>query len=232
MQTFHQLFDPESSTYTYLLACAQTQAAVIIDPVAEQIDRDLGLILGEQLTLRYLLETHAHADHVTSAGALARLTGALAAAPRPCGIDPAPIQLTDGDVLWFGKECLRAIATPGHTAGSMCYLWRDKVFTGDTLLIDGCGRTDFQSGDAGALYDSVTGRLFTLPEETVVYPAHDYQGRTSSTIGWEKAHNRRLAGRSRQDFIALMESLNLPRPRLIDVAVPANRRLGLDPHAA
>lgn len=232
MQTFHQLFDPESSTYTYLLACAQTRAAVIIDPVAGQLDRDLGLVLGEQLTLRYLLETHAHADHVTSAGALARMTGALAAAPRPCGIDPAPIQLTDGDVLWFGKESLRAIATPGHTAGSMCYLWRDKLFTGDTLLIDGCGRTDFQSGDAGALYDSITERLFPLPDETVVYPAHDYQGRTSSTIGWEKAHNRRLAGRSRDDFIALMQALDLPRPRLIDVAVPANRRLGLDPHAA
>jgi glyoxylase-like metal-dependent hydrolase (beta-lactamase superfamily II) len=159
------------------------------------------------------------------------LTGALAAAPSGCGILPADRQLVDGDSLQFGDEVLRALHTPGHTAGSMSYLWRDCVFTGDCLLIDGCGRTDFQSGDAGLMYDSITERLFTLPDETLVYPAHDYHGLTMSSIGHEKRHNARLAGRSREEFIALMASLQLPRPRMMDVAVPANRNLGL-PHAA
>ncbi len=180
------------------------------------------------MTLRYTLETHAHADHVTSAGLLCQRTGAKSAAPVQCGILPADLQLDDGAAICFGDETIRALHTPGHTAGSMSYLWRDCVFTGDALLIAGCGRTDFQSGDPGTLYDSITGRLFTLPEATRVYPAHDYQGRTVSTIGEEKRCNPRLAGKTREEFVRLMNSLDLPKPRLLDVAVPANQRLGLD----
>ncbi len=230
----HQLFDATSSTYTYVLASGPNRAAVIIDPIAEQIERDLAFLRERGLALRYVIETHAHADHITSAGELARVTGAYAAVPSGCGIRPAPVQLAEGDSLWFGLTFLAAVHTPGHTAGSMCYVWRDEhcVFTGDTLLIGGCGRTDFQSGDPGALYDSIAQKLFTLPDDVRVYPAHDYHGRTHTTIGAERTGNPRLAGRSREDFISLMHALNLPKPNLIDVAVPANRRLGQVPHAA
>jgi glyoxylase-like metal-dependent hydrolase (beta-lactamase superfamily II) len=200
--------------------------------VDRQVERDLALIKRIGLTLRYALETHAHADHVTGAARLIAATGALAAAPSGCGIAPANVQLQDGDALLFGvAEQLRALHTPGHTAGSMSYVWRGNVFTGDSLLIDGCGRTDFQGGDAGALYDSIQRRLFTLPDITRVYPGHDYRGNAVSTIGWEKRHNARLAGRSRPDFIELMGNLKLPRPKMMDIFVPANRRLGI-PHAA
>jgi len=178
--------------------------------------------------LRLILETHAHADHVTSAGRLRHLTGARAAVPSGCGIAPAELQLIEGDRIAFGSaETIDVLHTPGHTAGSMCYLWRGNLFTGDTLLIDGCGRTDFQGGSAAALYDSITRKLFALPDATRVWPGHDYKGQSVSTIGWEKGHNARLAGRSREDFIALMDGLDLPHPKLIDVAVPANRKLGL-----
>ena len=154
--------------------------------------------------------------------------------PRPsgCGITSANVQLQDGDTLLFGvARAISALHTPGHTAGSMSYLWRGNVFTGDTLLIDGCGRTDFQSGDAGALFDSIQGKLFTLPDITRVYPGHDYRGNSVSTIGWEKRHNARLANRDRAEFIELMADLHLPRPKMIDIAVPANKLLGI-PHAA
>jgi sulfur dioxygenase len=224
-----QLFDHESFTYTYLLVDPVTGAAALIDPVDTRAERDLDVIKQSNARLELLLETHAHADHVTSAGRLRELTGAKAGAPIGCGIAPADIQLFDGDQVRFGNEVVRVIHTPGHTAGSVSYLWRNNVFTGDALLIGGCGRTDFQSGDAGALYDSITGKLFTLPDETVVFPAHDYNGRNSSTIGIEKIHNTRLVGKSREEFIQLMAALSLPPPRLMDVAVPANQRLGL-PH--
>lgn len=228
MRDFHQLFDTTSSTFTYVIADPNTRDAVIIDPVDSHFQDYLQLFETEGLILRYAVETHAHADHITSAGLLCERTGAKAAAPVHCGILPADLQLDDGSIIQFGSETLRAVHTPGHTAGSMSYLWRDCVFTGDALLIGGCGRTDFQSGDAGELYDSVTRKLFTLPDTTRVYPAHDYNGHMVSTIGIEKRDNARLAGKTREEFVRLMGSLDLPKPRLIDIAVPANQRLGLD----
>jgi glyoxylase-like metal-dependent hydrolase (beta-lactamase superfamily II) len=227
-----QLFDAESSTYTYILAAPGSNEAVIIDSVDRHWERDLRHLERLGLKLAYILETHAHADHVTGAGKLRALTGAKAAVPSGCGIPPAELQLNDGDTIGFGAgEEIRVLHTPGHTAGSMCYTWRDNVFTGDTLLIDGCGRTDFQSGSAEALYDSVTGKLFALPDATRLWPGHDYKGQSVSTIGWEKRHNARLANRSRADFVELMSKLDLPRPKMMDVAVPANRNLGV-PHGA
>jgi len=227
----HQLFDPESCTFTYCLVERATREAVLIDSVDRHVERDYDLTQRLGLKVRFVVETHAHADHVTGAGELRRRTGALAAAPAGCGIVPAEVQLMDGEELRFGNaERVLAIHTPGHTAGSMSYLWRGNVFTGDALLIDGCGRTDFQSGDSGMLYDSIHQKLFMLPPATRVFPAHDYHGNTVSTIGWEKRHNARLAGRDRGAFITLMAELHLPRPKMIDVAVPANQHLGI-PHA-
>ncbi|WP_269143681.1 MBL fold metallo-hydrolase [Massilia phyllostachyos] len=223
-----QLFDAESSTYTYILAAPDSRDAVIIDPVDRNLERDLAHIERLGMRLTHVLETHAHADHVTSAGALRALTGAKACVPSGCGIPPAEVQLQDGDVIPFGgREHIAVIHTPGHTAGSMCYLWRGNLFSGDTLLVGGCGRTDFQGGSAEALYDSVSAKLFTLDDATRVWPGHDYKGQSVSSIGWERRHNARLANRSRADFVALMAALNLPRPKLMDVAVPANRNLGL-----
>lgn len=223
-----QLFDAESSTYTYILRAPGSADAVIIDPVDRHFDRDLEQLNRLGLKLAYVLETHAHADHVTSAGRLCQQTGAKAAVPAGCGIAGAELQLRDGDTVRFGEDqTIQVLHTPGHTAGSMSFLWRGNVFTGDTLLIDGCGRTDFQSGSAKALYHSVHEKLFSLPESTLVWPGHDYKGRSVSTVGWEKAHNSRLAGRTEAGFIAMMDKLDLPKPRLIDIAVPANQALGL-----
>ena len=227
-----QLFDVESSTFTYILVAADEVSAVIIDPVERHWERDLLHLKRLNLKLAYVLETHAHADHVTSAGKLRELTGAKAAVPSGCGIAPAELQLNDGDVIRFGDdEEIRVLHTPGHTAGSMSYVWRGNVFSGDTLLIDGCGRTDFQSGSLAALYDSVVNKLFALPDPTRMWPGHDYKGQSVSTIGWEKQHNARLANRSCDEFAVLMAGLNLPKPKLIDIAVPANQNLGL-PHGA
>lgn len=225
-----QLFDVESSTFTYILVADDQRSAVIIDPVERHWQRDLAHLERLGLTLAYVLETHAHADHVTSAGKLREMTGAQAAVPSGCGIAPAELQLNDGDIIRFGaNEQIKVLHTPGHTGGSVSYLWRDNVFTGDTLLIDGCGRTDFQSGSASALYDSVVGKLFALPDATRMWPGHDYKGQSVSTIGWEKRHNTRLANRSKEEFATLMAALDLPKPKMIDVAVPANQNLGL-PH--
>lgn len=221
-----QLFDPASSTYTYVLFDVDTRDAVIIDPVDDQLERDLGVLREYGLRLQWVIETHAHADHITSALTLAEHTGAHTAAPSACAITTVHRALHDGDEIAFGRQRLRALATPGHTAGSMSYVWESDdgrhAFTGDTLLINGCGRTDFQSGDAAALYRSLTQVLFALPDDTLVWPGHDYQGRTHSTIGHEKAHNARVAGKTEAEFVALMQGLNLPRPRRMDEAVPAN----------
>lgn len=222
-----QLFDPASCTYTYLVFDEGTREAVVIDPVDQHIERDLALLRQYGLRLVWTLETHAHADHITSAALLAEQAGARTAAPKDCGIGTAAHQLSDGDTLAFGAQRLRALATPGHTAGSMCYLWGDHVFTGDTLLINGCGRTDFQSGSAHALFHSLTQVLFALPDHTTVWPGHDYHGRTHSSIGFEKAHNARVAGKTLAEFVATMEGLQLPRPARLDEAVPANLRSGL-----
>lgn len=226
-----QLFDPASSTYTYVLFDPDSREALIIDPVDEQIDRDLQILREHGLNLVLSVETHAHADHITSAGLLAEHTSARTAVPSGCGILGAAVQLADGDALQFGRQQMRALHTPGHTAGSMCYVWdfagKRHVFTGDTLLINGCGRTDFQSGSAQALYRSLTQRLFALPDDTVVWPGHGYHGRTHSTIGAEKKGNVRIAGKSEAEFIAIMEGLQLPKPKRIDEAVPANLRSGL-----
>ena len=252
-----QLFDPASSTYTNLLIDEASREAVIIDPVDVQLERDLAALERLGARLKWAIETHAHADHITSAARLAELTGARLAAPAGCDIGTASVQLQHGDTLSFGRERLQVLHTPGHTAGSVCYYWQRAphaaaeppserapaelghemrpdlrqderhVFTGDTLLIQGCGRTDFQSGDAGALYDSITGTLFNLPDTTIVWPCHDYHERTQSTIGVEKATNPRLAGKSRAEFIDLMNALDLPKPARIDEAVPANQRSGL-----
>jgi glyoxylase-like metal-dependent hydrolase (beta-lactamase superfamily II)/rhodanese-related sulfurtransferase len=221
-----QLFDPVSSTYTYILADAVTGEALIIDPVDEQIERDLAALRQHGLKLAWTVETHAHADHITSASQLAEHAGAKTAAPAGCGINTAAMQLQHGDVLRFGNEEIRTLHTPGHTAGSMSFVWRNNVFTGDTLLIDGCGRCDFQSGDAKAMYHSLTEILFKLPDDTIVWPGHDYKGRTSSSIGAEKRSNARVAGKTEEQFVAIMEALDLPRPKRIDEAVPANLSSG------
>jgi sulfur dioxygenase len=222
-----QLFDSGSSSYTYLVFDEQTREAVIFDPVDEQLNRDLAVLREHGLKLMWTLETHTHADHITSAGLLAEHAGARTAAPEGCGIGTAAVQLKHGDVLRFGGESIKALHTPGHTAGSMSYLWRNNVFTGDTLLIDGCGRTDFQSGSAAAMYRSLTEILFALPDATIVWPGHDYHGRSHSTIGAEKTGNSRVAGKTLAEFRAIMDELHLPEPKRIHEAVPANRGSGL-----
>ena len=225
-----QYFDATSSAYTYLLFDRPGGAAVLIDPVDTAAERDMAELARLSLTLTHVLETHVHADHVTSAALLRKLTGAAVVVPADAGVEGADREVSEGDDVRFGDAApIRVYSTPGHTAASASYLWNACVFTGDALFIDGCGRTDFQGGDAGLLYDSVSQKLFGLPDATIVFPAHDYHGRHVSTIGYERAHNARLAGRSRDEFVALMAALNLPMPKLIDVAVPANRQLGAPP---
>ena len=231
---FRQLFEPESSTYTYLLGCPETGTALLIDPVLETAERDLAAVHGAGLTLAWTVETHVHADHVTAAARLRQLSGCKVAYPAGEEIEGADKRLSELDGLALGTIALKPLYTPGHTDNHHCYLADGRVFTGDTLLIDGCGRTDFQGGCAATLYRSVHGKLFALPEETLVYPAHDYRARTSSTIGQERQGNARLGGgRGEEAFVALMAGLSLPYPKKIDIAVPANRRCGLiDPATA
>ncbi|WP_020168822.1 MULTISPECIES: MBL fold metallo-hydrolase [Methylotenera] len=224
---FKQIFDDASSTYTYLIVDDATQEAVIIDPVASHIDAYIQLINELNCHLKYALETHVHADHITASGMLREYFSLQTGASALCGVYTADMQLNDGDVLLIGQQEVKVIATPGHTAGAISYWWNDRIFTGDSLLINGCGRTDFQGGDAGTLYDSITNRLFTLPDETLVYPAHDYNGKQVSCVGQEKNTNPRFVNKSRDAFIQLMDALDLPKPDLIDVAVPANRMEGI-----
>ena len=233
MSHLMQQFDEVSFTYTYILMDSDTHEAVIIDPVDTKLNGLINFVNEKKLNIRFVLETHAHADHITSAGNLCKMTGAIAATPAHCNITNAEIQLEDHQQLVFGKnQVITAIHTPGHTAGSMSFIWNNNVFTGDTLLINGCGRTDFQSGSSQELYKSITEKLFTLPDETIVYPGHDYHGKKQSTIGDEKKHNPRLAGKTMDEFVAIMDNLNLPKPKLIDQAVPANLSLGMVSHAA
>ena len=224
---FKQIFDTESSTFTYLIADDVTREAVLIDPVVSHIEDYIAMIDQHDLRLKYALETHVHADHITASGKLREKLNIQTAVGELCGAATADLQLKVGDVLIVGYQTIKVIATPGHTAGSLSFLWQDKLFTGDALLIDGCGRTDFQGGDAGALFDSINNKIFTLPDETLIYPAHDYNGKRVSCVGQEKAINSRLADKTRDEFIAMMGSLNLPKPTLIDTAVPANRMCGV-----
>src|SRR5512134_1141122 len=216
---FRQLYEPLSSTYTYLLGCEQTGQAVLIDPVVNAIDRDLAVLNDLGLRLAYTLETHIHADHITAARHLKERTGSRIAAPAMDRLPCTDHGILDRVPFEIASVRIEPIHTPGHTDGHFAYRAGDRVFTGDALLIDGCGRTDFQNGDAGALHRSVTEKLFVLPEETLVYPAHDYQGRRVSSIGQEKARNPRLGqGKTRAEFEAIMAALDLPYPKFIDHA--------------
>ncbi len=224
---FKQLFEPVSSTLTYLIVDDESREAALIDPVDTQLELYLQLLQDLNCKLKYSLETHVHADHITAGGMLRQRLGIETAVGAACGAKTADMQLQHDDVLYVGKQAIRVIATPGHTPGSVSFLWNDRVFTGDALLINACGRIDFQGGDAGTLYDGITGRLFTLPGETLVYPGHDYNGKRVSCIAQERDTNSRLAGKTREEFIEIMASLNLPKPRMIDLAVPANRKCGV-----
>ena len=224
----HQLFDYETWTYTYLLVNEKTNEAAIIDSVQGQFERDKRFINELGVKLKYSLETHVHADHITASGKMREVFGAKTAVHQDSEVQCANILFKDGDVFELGDEKITAVYTPGHTNTCTSYKIDGVVFTGDTLLIGGCGRTDFQSGDAATLYDSITQKLFTLPDETLVYPGHDYAGFTRSTIGFEKLHNARLGNNnSKENFIKIMDSLDLPNPKYMDVAVPGNLSCGM-----
>lgn len=224
---FRQLYDHESSTYTYLIADTSTREAVLVDSVLEHIERDLKLLQELNLTLKYCLETHIHADHITGTGKLRDRTGCQGIVPVNAQAKCADHFINDGETIQLGTVEIKAIATLGHTDSHMAYLVNhDRVLTGDALLIRGCGRTDFQNGDAATLYDSVTKRLFSLADDILVFPAHDYHGRTVSTIGEEKQWNPRFKQRDCQDFIKLMSNLDLSYPRKMMEAVPANQSCG------
>ncbi|MFO1337793.1 MAG: MBL fold metallo-hydrolase [Burkholderiaceae bacterium] len=227
---FRQLFEPLSSTYTYLVGCEATGQALLIDPVVNSIGRDMAELQALGLTLAWTLDTHIHADHITGALHLKELCGCRTAMPAAARVACADLGLQEGVPLELGSIHLQPLATPGHTDDHLAYRLPDRVLTGDALLIDGCGRTDFQNGDAATLYRSVHDKLFTLPEDTLVFPGHDYQQRRVSTIAQEKDRNARLgAGRALDDFVAVMAALNLPYPKFIDHAVPGNRRCGVCP---
>jgi len=223
---FRQLFDKTSSTYTYLLARRPGGEALLIDPVNEQVDSYLRLIEELDLKLVQAVDTHVHADHVTGLGALRDRTGCVTAMGAETRADCVSRKVHDGEVLEVDGLKIRALYTPGHTDDSYSFVMDDRVFTGDTLLIRGTGRTDFQNGDPHAEYDSIFHKLLVLPDETRVYPAHDYKGWTVSTIAEERAHNPRLQVGSEAEFVEIMNNLNLPNPKLMDVAVPANLRCG------
>ncbi|XP_029928474.1 persulfide dioxygenase ETHE1, mitochondrial [Myripristis murdjan] len=225
---FRQLFESASSTYTYLLADTQTKEAIIIDPVLETLDRDLKLVDELGVRLKLAVNTHCHADHITSTGLMKkRLPGLKSAISKFSGAS-ADVHLSDGDKINFGKHHLSVRETPGHTDGCVTLVMGDQsmAFTGDALLIRGCGRTDFQQGCSKRLYESVHQRIFTLPDHCLIYPAHDYKGQMVSTVGEERRFNPRLT-KSLEEFVEIMENLNLPKPAKIDIAVPANLVCGV-----
>jgi glyoxylase-like metal-dependent hydrolase (beta-lactamase superfamily II)/rhodanese-related sulfurtransferase len=224
---FRQLFDSVSCTYTYLLASRRGGEALIIDPVLERVAHYVRLIEELDLRLVKAVDTHLHADHITGLGALRDRTHCVTVMGEQSQVDVVSMRLGDGDTLRIEGLSLDVIYTPGHTDDSYSFRLADRVFTGDTLLIRGTGRTDFQNGDPRAQYESLFGRLLRLPDETLVYPAHDYKGDTVSTIGEERRCNPRLQVRSAEEYVALMSRLNLPSPKMMDVAVPANQRQGL-----
>lgn len=229
---FRQLFEPASSTYTYLIGCEETREAALIDPVLETVDRDLALLDELGLKLKYTLETHIHADHVTGAAKLRAATGCKAAVPEKSQAEHADVAVRENEPLTVGSIQIQPLSTPGHTDDHHAYYVEangtSRVFTGDALLIDGCGRTDFQNGDSAVLYRSVHEKIFTLADDTLVFPGHDYQGRRVSSVAQEKARNPRLGGgKAVEEFIAIMAALDLPRPKKMDVAVPANRECGM-----
>ncbi len=224
---FRQLFDQTSGTYTYLLASRKGGEALIIDPVLEKVDRYLQLVKELDLKLVKAVDTHIHADHITGLGALRDRTHCITVMGEQARVDVVSMRVTEGDKLTIEGLALDVLYTPGHTDDSYSFLMRDRVFTGDTLLIRGTGRTDFQNGSARTQYESLFGKLLKLPEDTLVFPAHDYKGDTVSTIGEEKRCNPRLQVKSVDEYVELMGKLNLPNPKMMDVAVPANMRQGL-----
>jgi sulfur dioxygenase len=226
---FRQLFDSVSSTYTYLLGCDESRDAVVIDPVFEQHARDTALIRELGLNVCYVIDTHVHADHVTSAWLMRTSLNAEIVLSKHCNVEEVDVPVDHGDVLAFGNCSLSVVATPGHTNGCLTFVTsdRDMAFTGDCLMIRGAGRTDFQAGDVHELWRSIQERIFTLPDECLIYPGHDYAGRTVSTVGEEKRFNPRIGGDAREeDFVGYMENLGLAHPKLIDIAVPANLKSG------
>jgi sulfur dioxygenase len=224
---FRQLFDTESSTLTYLIVDDATREAVLLDPVLGNIETYIALLKELNAKLKYSIETHVHADHITASGMLRERLKIKTAVSEQCSPTIADIELNDGDVLTFGNQKITVIATPGHTPGSSCFLWGDRLFTGDTVLINGCGRTDFQNGNSTSLYESITKKVFTLPDETLIYPGHDYNGRRVSSVAQEKLINPRIAGKTQAEFVTIMDNLNLPKHKMMDVNVPANRMCGV-----
>lgn len=224
---FRQLFDHASFTYTYLIGSRKGGEALIIDPVLEKVDHYLQLFEQLDLKLVKAIDTHLHADHITGLGALRDKTHCITMMGEKSKVDVVSMRVADGDKVGIEGISLQAIYTPGHTDDSYCFVMEDRVFTGDTLFIRGTGRTDFQNGDARAQYDSIFKRLLGLPDDTLVYPGHDYKGDTVSSIGEERAYNPRLQVSSADEYAALMNALNLPNPRMMDVAVPANLHVGL-----
>jgi sulfur dioxygenase len=228
---FRQLYEKESSTYTYLLADPVSKEAVLIDPVLECVERDANLVRELGLNLLYAINTHCHADHITGTGALKLLLPEMKSMISAASGAAADVKLNDGDTITFGTRSLKCVSTPGHTEGCMSFILDDNsgVFTGDTLLYRGCGRTDFQGGSASDLYDNVRNKLFALPEECRVFPAHDYGGRMMSTISEEKQFNPRLKlTNTKEQFVEIMVNLNLPLPKKLEASLPANLRDGAD----
>ena len=222
---FRQLFDNASSTYTYLLADEHSREAIIIDSVFEQSTRDLALIRELDLKLQYAIDTHCHADHVTGAWLMKQKTGCRIGAAKVIGAANVDVELEHHDVISFGRYSLEVRATPGHTNGCLTYVTEDeaRAFTGDTLLIRGCGRADFQQGNAGMLYDSISEQILSLPESCLIYPGHDYSGRTVSSVAEEKSFNARIGGGANKgNFVGYMDAMRLPHPKHIDIALPAN----------